>query len=155
MPADPHSGSNVWKAPDREIGKPGENRGKVIVHRNPQPSATSDDAEPFRIQWLSANRLPRPTIPVRCVALIASLPMQVGVHPRTLGAFVLLIRFVRPRAIGLRIPPQAHESGCEFRRRLGCDERLAEFVHRHVGDSRHVMVGRHDVLHAQYPDCSG
>jgi len=23
MPGDPHSGSKVWKAPDREIGKPG------------------------------------------------------------------------------------------------------------------------------------
>ena len=28
MPGDPHSGSKVWKAPDREIGKPGENRGR-------------------------------------------------------------------------------------------------------------------------------
>jgi hypothetical protein len=34
MPGDPPSGSKVWKAPDREIGKPGENRGKVIVHRD-------------------------------------------------------------------------------------------------------------------------
>ncbi|HZW91853.1 MAG TPA: hypothetical protein VFF64_02675, partial [Candidatus Eremiobacteraceae bacterium] len=32
MSGDPHSGSNVWEAPDREIGKPGENRGKVIAH---------------------------------------------------------------------------------------------------------------------------
>ena len=32
MPGDPHSGSNDWEAPDREIGKPGENRGKVIAH---------------------------------------------------------------------------------------------------------------------------
>jgi hypothetical protein len=30
MPGDPHSGSKVWKASDREIGKPGENRGKVL-----------------------------------------------------------------------------------------------------------------------------
>jgi hypothetical protein len=30
MPGDPHSGSKVWKAADREIGKPGENRGTVI-----------------------------------------------------------------------------------------------------------------------------
>jgi hypothetical protein len=27
------------------------------------------------IEWLSANRLPRPTIPVDCVALIALLAM--------------------------------------------------------------------------------
>jgi len=31
MPGDPHSGSKVWKAPDRKICKPGENRGKVIT----------------------------------------------------------------------------------------------------------------------------
>jgi len=31
MPADPHSGSKVWKAPDREIGKPGENREKPAL----------------------------------------------------------------------------------------------------------------------------
>jgi hypothetical protein len=34
MPGDPHSGSKVWKAPDWEIGKPGENRGKVVAHRD-------------------------------------------------------------------------------------------------------------------------
>lgn len=45
MPADPHSGSKVWKAPDREIGKPGENRGKVFAHRNLQPSAAFRDRE--------------------------------------------------------------------------------------------------------------
>jgi hypothetical protein len=26
---DPHIGSKLWKAPDREIGKPGENRGRI------------------------------------------------------------------------------------------------------------------------------
>src|SRR5271166_5616145 len=45
MPDDPHSGSKVWKAPDREIGKPRENRGKVIAHRDFQPAAASDDRE--------------------------------------------------------------------------------------------------------------
>jgi hypothetical protein len=38
MPGDPPGGSKVWKAPDREIGKPGENRGKVIAHRDLQPA---------------------------------------------------------------------------------------------------------------------
>jgi len=37
MPGDP-GGSKVWEAPDREIGKPGENRGKVIAHPNFQPA---------------------------------------------------------------------------------------------------------------------
>jgi hypothetical protein len=45
MTGDPHSGSKVWKAPDREIGKPGENRGKVIAHRDLQPTAAFHDRE--------------------------------------------------------------------------------------------------------------
>jgi hypothetical protein len=45
MPGDPHSGSKVWKAPDREIGEPGENRGKVIAHRDFQPAAAFHDRE--------------------------------------------------------------------------------------------------------------
>lgn len=45
MPGDPHSGSKVWKAPDREIGKPGENRGKAIVRRDVQPTAAFHDRE--------------------------------------------------------------------------------------------------------------
>jgi hypothetical protein len=40
MPGNPHSGSKVWKAPDREIGKPGETRGKVIAHRDLQPTSS-------------------------------------------------------------------------------------------------------------------
>jgi hypothetical protein len=65
----------------------------------------SHDAQPFRIEWLSAHRLPRPTIPVGCVALIAFLAMQVGVHPRTLDAFVLLGGFVCLSPMALGIPP--------------------------------------------------
>jgi hypothetical protein len=38
--------------------------------------------------------------------------------------------------------------------RRGRAERSAKIVQGHVGDSCHVMVGRHDVLHAQYPECS-
>src|ERR1019366_2764569 len=45
MPGDPHSGSKVWKAPDREIGKPRENRGKVIAHRDLQPTAAFHDRQ--------------------------------------------------------------------------------------------------------------
>jgi len=45
MPGDPHSGSKVWEAPDWEIGKPGENRGKVIAHRDLQPTAAFHDRE--------------------------------------------------------------------------------------------------------------
>ena len=45
MPGDPHSGSKVWKAPNREISKPGENRGKVIAHQNVQPTAAFHDGQ--------------------------------------------------------------------------------------------------------------
>jgi len=45
MVGDPRSGSKVWKAPDREIGKPGENRGKVIAHRDLHPTAAFHDRE--------------------------------------------------------------------------------------------------------------
>ncbi len=45
MPGDPHSGSKIWKAADREISKPGENRGKVIAHRDLQPTAAFHERE--------------------------------------------------------------------------------------------------------------
>src|SRR6266536_5773674 len=45
MPGDPHSGSKVWEAPDREIGKPGENCGKVVAHRDLQPATVFHDRE--------------------------------------------------------------------------------------------------------------
>ena len=45
MPGDPHSGSKGWKAPDREIGKPRENRGKIIAHWQFQPAAAFHDRE--------------------------------------------------------------------------------------------------------------
>ena len=49
MPGDDlHSRSKVWKAPDREIGKSGENRGKVIAHRDLQPTAAFYDREDRR-----------------------------------------------------------------------------------------------------------
>lgn len=48
MPGDPHSGSQVWKAPNREISEPGENRGKVIAHREFQPAAAFHDQENCR-----------------------------------------------------------------------------------------------------------
>src|ERR1700730_12357659 len=45
MLGETHSGSKVWKAPDRKIGKPGENRGKVSAHRDLQPTAAFHDRE--------------------------------------------------------------------------------------------------------------
>jgi len=81
-----------------------------------------DDSEPFVIEWLPANRLRRPTIPVSSVVLIAFLAMQVGMHPRTIGAFVLLRRFVCSRPIALAVPPQSCEGRCESGWRLGRGE---------------------------------
>jgi hypothetical protein len=45
MPGDPDGGSKVWKAPDREIGKPGENRRKVIADRDLEPTAAFHNRE--------------------------------------------------------------------------------------------------------------
>src|SRR5208283_869238 len=38
-------GSKLWETPDREIGKPGENRGQVIAHREFQPATALHDRE--------------------------------------------------------------------------------------------------------------
>ena len=43
------------------------------------PQQLSRDAEPLRIELISANGLSRTTVPVRCVTLIAFLAMQVCV----------------------------------------------------------------------------
>ena len=48
--------------------------------------------------------------------------MQVGVHPRTLDAFVLLSGFVRSRPIALGIPPESGEGVRESGWRLGRGE---------------------------------
>jgi hypothetical protein len=57
------------ETPNSSQSDPDSQSRKVKVDPSQQ---ISHDAEPFRIQWLLANRLPcRPTIPVRCVALIA------------------------------------------------------------------------------------
>ena len=45
MPGDPYSGSKAWKAADREVGKAGENHGKVIAHRDLQSTAAFHDRE--------------------------------------------------------------------------------------------------------------
>jgi len=43
MPGDPRSGSKVREALDREIGKPGENRGQIVAHREFQTAAAFHD----------------------------------------------------------------------------------------------------------------
>jgi hypothetical protein len=63
------------------------------------------DTEPSRTQRFTRHGLPRPTIPICCVALIAFLSMEVGVDPRTLGSVVLLGRFVRQRPTALGVSP--------------------------------------------------
>ena len=40
---DPRSGSKVWEAPEREIGKSGENRGQIVAHWEFQPSTAFHD----------------------------------------------------------------------------------------------------------------
>jgi hypothetical protein len=67
------------------------------------------DADPLRIKWFPANGLACATVPIRRVAIIPFLAMQVSVNPRTIPAFVLLGRFVRSPPIALGIPPQSGE----------------------------------------------
>jgi hypothetical protein len=45
MLRDPRSGSKGWKALDREIGKPGENRGQIVARWEFQPAAAFHDRE--------------------------------------------------------------------------------------------------------------
>src|ERR1700726_3567175 len=55
------------------------------------------------------------------------LPCDEGkVHPRTIGAFVPLSRFVGPFPIALGIPPKTNQREGQFRRRFGCGERLTK-----------------------------
>ena len=45
MLGDPRSGSKLWEALERKIGKSGEDRGKVIARRDVQPTAAFHDRE--------------------------------------------------------------------------------------------------------------
>jgi len=45
MPGNPHGGSKVRDPLDWEVTEPGENRGKVIAHRNSYPTAAFHDRE--------------------------------------------------------------------------------------------------------------
>jgi len=45
MLGDPRSGSKAWEALDRQIGKPRENRGQIVAHREFQPAAAFHDRE--------------------------------------------------------------------------------------------------------------
>jgi hypothetical protein len=45
---------------------------------------------------LSAHGFASPVVPIGGVTRVALLPVQVGVYPRSLDAFVLLRGFVRP-----------------------------------------------------------
>jgi len=45
MLGDPPSGSELWEALDREICKPGENRGQVVAHKEFQPAAAFYDRQ--------------------------------------------------------------------------------------------------------------
>jgi hypothetical protein len=80
---------------------------------------TSHDAEPFRIEWFSANGFASPTILINCIALIAFLAMQISMYPRTLRTFVLLRGFVCSRPVSLAVPPKSEQGESKPRRWLG------------------------------------
>ena len=62
MLGNPRSGCKIWEALDREIGKPGENRGQVVAHRNSQAAAAFHDRENRCNLGLSPNRIGIPSI---------------------------------------------------------------------------------------------
>jgi hypothetical protein len=76
------------------------------------------DLAPLYLERVSADWLPRLPVPVIRVALIAFLAMQIGVYPRTCGAFILLRKFMCELPIAPGIPPQGGKSRCEFHGRL-------------------------------------
>ena len=45
MLGDPHSGSKIWKAADRKIGKPGEDHGQIVAQRELQSPTAFHDRE--------------------------------------------------------------------------------------------------------------
>src|SRR5205823_1402961 len=45
MSCDPRRWSKFWKAPDRQIGKPGENGRKIVAQPNLQPAAAFHDRQ--------------------------------------------------------------------------------------------------------------
>src|SRR5215469_711172 len=77
----------------------------------------ADDGKPLRFQCLTASGFSSPTIPIRSVALVAFLAMEVGVDPGTFDAFVLLGRLVCPGPVALSVPPESQERKCEPDRR--------------------------------------
>jgi hypothetical protein len=95
----------------------------------------SRDAKPLRIEWLAADGLARPAIPVGSITLIAFLAMQVGVNPRTFNALILLGGLVRPRPIALAVPPETRERVRESGWGLRRGERFPKFVQGHLNSS--------------------
>ena len=93
---------------------------------------SSHDADPFRIQWLPANRLASPAIPIRCVALVALFAMEVRMHPRTVTPFILLGGLVCPLPIAFGVKPQSGKRLRESGWRLSRGERFTKIVQGHL-----------------------
>jgi len=90
-----------------------------------------DDGQPLFVEPGPARWPARPAIPVAGIAKVAFLPVQVGMHPRASGTFVLLGGFVSARPIALGVPPKTREGVVEMRRWCGFRERVAELVDSH------------------------
>ena len=83
------SRENRVSPPQSEGWVPGGAAGVGAGQRS-WPQQSSRDAEPFRIERISANRLASATIPVCRIVLIALLAVEISMYPRTLDAIVLL-----------------------------------------------------------------
>jgi hypothetical protein len=89
------------------------------------------DSQPLRLERFAADRFPGAAVPVRCIALIAFLPVEVGVHPRALEVFDLLSAFMGAGPIAFRIPPEARHWKRQVGRRIWGIERVAKIIYGH------------------------
>ncbi len=125
MPGDPRSGSKVGEAPDREIGKPGKNRGKVVAHRNFKPAAAFHDRDEKLIKKSNPGKNEAYGLDAgpdgSQALLVSALTRNMGVAERSAIRQMVLLK-------NLLMPSTRSTQGCQERRSAGrswqCDGRL-------------------------------
>ena len=95
------------------------------------PQQLIDDRQPLRLERFAADRFPSTAVPVRCIALIAFLSVEVGMNPRSRRIFDLLSAFMGTRPVAFGIPPEARERQGQVGRRICGVERVAKIIYGH------------------------
>ena len=83
------------------------------------PDQLPRDRLPLRRQIARRRRLARARIPVAGVALVAFLPVQVGMHPRPVGSANGLRERMRLVPLAERVMPQRQQGAAQPGRRRG------------------------------------